>query len=89
MSGLAEVVAQGDMRESLEALRDRLAGEVERVADEGFCVSCKRGSSSIAPLAKQLADVLKLIDALPVAEGGSKLDDLTARRAKRLAASTG
>lgn len=56
--GLVEAAASGDRVEALRALRDRLAVEVERVAEDGFCVECKRGSSSVAPLAKQLRDVL-------------------------------
>lgn len=81
---LADVVAGGDLRSALEALRDRLADEVERVAEDGFCPVCKRGSSSVAPLAKQLRDVLVQLDSLakPV---GSKTDELKKRRADRQA----
>ena len=84
-----EAAASGDRRRALEALRDRLAAEVERVADEGFCVECKRGSSSIAPVAKQLRDVLDALDAMPESEGSSVVDDLAARRAERKARAAG
>jgi hypothetical protein len=81
-SSLADVVATGDYRSSLLALRDRLALEVERVAEDGFCPQCKRGSSSVAPLSKQLADLLATIEALPTGEA-SHVDDLTTRRDRR------
>lgn len=86
---VSEAAASGDRRRALEALRDRLAAEVERVADEGFCVECKRGSSSIAPVAKQLRDVLDALDAMPESEGSSVVDDLAARRAERKARAAG
>lgn len=74
---------KGDRRKGLEALRDRLAEEVERVAEDGFCPACKRGSSSIAPLAKQLTDVLAHLDALPKSTEGTPLDELARRRENR------
>jgi hypothetical protein len=80
---LVEAVASGDRRRALEALRDRLAVEVERVADEGFCVECKRGSSSVAPLAKRLEDVLAALDDLGVPAEGTALDELRRRRESR------
>ena len=86
---LSDAVSSGDRRAALEALRDRLAVEVERVAEEGFCTTCKRGSSSIAPLAKQLRDVIGELDQLPVVEDGSVVDDLASRRAARRAAAAG
>jgi hypothetical protein len=87
--GLVSEVRSGDRRRALVALRDRLAVEVERVAEDGFCPACKRGSSSVAPLAKQLRDVVEELDRLPVAEGESVVDDLDARRAARRAAAAG
>ena len=80
---LTEAVASGDRRRALEALRDRLAVEVERVADDGFCAECKRGSSSVAPLAKQLVDVLAALDSIAPAQEGTPLDELNRRRATR------
>jgi hypothetical protein len=84
---LREVAEGGDMRATLEALRDRLAEEVERVADEGFCPACKRGSSSVAPVAGQLNKVLHDIAALPAPEKGTALDELKQRRSRRSSAS--
>ena len=68
---LREVVAEGDLRESLIALRDVLAERLEEAKP-----------AESAPLARQLADVLARIAALP-GEEKSRLDDLAARRAKR------
>ena len=56
--GLREVVAQGDLRASLEALRDRLAAGIDGASE--------RQLVHVAPLAKQLADVLQALAALPV-----------------------
>ena len=72
----------GEYRDALVALRDRLAEEVERVAEEGFCPHCKRGSSSIAPLSKQLADVLRELSSLKQPEG-SIVDEIAKRRSER------
>ena len=70
---LPEVVANGDLRKSLEAIRDRLATELEAAP-----------SRDCAPLAKQLAQVLHDLDGLP-GEEKSDLDDLQAKRAARRA----
>ena len=69
--GLPDVAATGDRRATLEALRDLLAASLVVVDPD------KR-----APLAKQLTDVLREIDALPSGER-SKVDDLAARRKAR------
>lgn len=82
-AGLSEAVGGGDRRAALEALRDRLASELEHEADAGFCVKCKRSSSSVAPLAKQLRDVLSDIETLPKATKETPLDELRRRRAAR------
>lgn len=58
--GLTVVVASGDYRASLEALRDRLAAGIDG--------STERQLIHLAPLAKQLADVLKVLADLPVAD---------------------
>lgn len=77
---LAETVKGGDLRASLEAIRDHLATELETGA------SCKKCggvlSSPTAPLAKQLAEVVRQIDRLPTKEA-SAVDDLAAKRAAR------
>jgi hypothetical protein len=83
---LSEAVATGDRLKALQALRDRLADEVGRVADDGFCPACKRGSSSVAPLAKQLRDVLgELADLAPTVRKDPVRDELERKREERKA----
>ena len=69
----AQVIAQGDRRAGLVALRDRLARELE-TADR-----------DVASLARQLQAVLREIDELPSLQQESTLDDLANRRASRRA----
>jgi type III secretory pathway lipoprotein EscJ len=73
---LPAVVATGDRRASLEALRDHLAASLLEVD-----VRYK------APLAKQLADVMREIDGLRDAKVVSPLDELRTKRAARSSAS--
>jgi hypothetical protein len=78
---LTDVVGGGDLRASLEALRDHLASEIEGGV---LCKACGGPASSpTAPLAKQLSDVLKALDALPSVEEKSIADELADRRAAR------
>lgn len=72
---LPEVVSTGDRRASLEALRDHLAASLVAVD-----VRYK------APLAKQLADVMREIDGLRDAKVVSPLDELRTKRAGRASA---
>ena len=74
---MPEVIAEGDLRAALIALRDHLAARLQ-VAER-----------DAAPLARQLADVLRQIDELPAPETESSLDDLAGRRAARRATATG
>jgi hypothetical protein len=55
--GLAGVVEQGEYRASLEALRDRLATGIDSLTS--------RQMIHLAPLSKQLSDVLKVLAELP------------------------
>ena len=55
---LEAVVAEGDLRASLEATRDRLAGFLDGLGE--------RQVIHAAPLAKQLVDVLQRLADLPV-----------------------
>lgn len=70
---LSDAVGTGDLRSSLEAIRDKLATELEDAP-----------ARECAPLARQLTDVLVKLAALP-AEEKSALDDLAERRATRQA----
>lgn len=69
---VASTAATGDRKATLEALRDHLAASIDDV-DVRY----------VAPLAKQLADVLRELSELDVGGKGSTLDDLAARRAAR------
>jgi hypothetical protein len=77
--GLAAVVAQGDRRASLEAIRDHLAKELEDAP----------ATVAVAPIAKQLADVIRELESLPGARKDSKSDELASRRAARRAKAAG
>jgi predicted DNA-binding helix-hairpin-helix protein len=74
---LLPVVADGDYRRSLEALRDRLAAGIDRATD--------RQLIHLAPIARQLADVLRAIEELPDEAKADAVDDIAARRARRIA----
>jgi hypothetical protein len=79
--GLSATAASGVRLDTLRALRDRLAREIEE------CTS----SRDVAALARQLVLVLEEIDSLapPEQPKGTVLDDLEAQRAKRGAAPAG
>ena len=89
--GLRGAVGSDDRRAGLRALRDRLAVELERVADEGFCPACKRGSSSVAPLAARLSDVMAQLDDLGVGAKTEEtpVDELFRRRQAAAARQSG
>lgn len=70
---LPEVVAAGDRRASLEALRDHLANLLQ---------TAERDHAAIA---RQLTVVLREIDELPNPAEESRVDDIAAKRAARLA----
>lgn len=70
---LPTVVASGDLRRSLEALRDHLAKELAGA-----------GARDAAPLAKQLRDTLNQLSAIATPEK-SVTDELKAKRAARQA----
>jgi hypothetical protein len=72
--GISDAVASNDRVAALTALRDYLAGLVDE-----FDGSPK----DIAPITKQLADVLRELDGLaPPMRKGTALDELAARRAE-------
>jgi hypothetical protein len=78
LSPLVHSVSAGDRPKALRDLADVLA---EQIMDP-------YGKQPLAPLAKELANVLREIDQLPVAKG-SKVDDLGDRRAARRAKAAG
>ena len=72
--GISEAVSGGDRVQALTALRDYLAGLVD-----DFDGSPK----DIAPVTKQLADVVRELDGLaPPMRKGTALDELAARRSE-------
>jgi hypothetical protein len=76
---LSDVVASGDTRRSLEAIRERLAGALESA----------KYTKDLPPLAKQLVDVMAAIDALPAPGEVSVLDEIAAKRVERRAEAAG
>ena len=70
---LAKIVKDGDRRAALEALRDRLAQEID---DTSY-------TRDLAALALRFTDVLAQIDDLPPASGGGAADQISARRRAR------
>lgn len=65
-----------DQRTALEAIRDRLAAELEEA-----------GGRDVASIARELRLTLAEIENLPSKREESKVDDLTARREQRRRAS--
>lgn len=71
---VSEAFSSGDRVQALTALRDYLAGLVDTF--DGT-------PKDIAPITKQLADVVRELDGLaPVQHKGTALDELAARRSK-------
>lgn len=54
---IAPVVSAGDYRRGLEAIRDRLAAGIDGASP--------RQLIHLAPLAKQLADIMRVLDEMP------------------------
>jgi hypothetical protein len=73
---LEDVVAAGDHRKSLEALRDYLARRLDEPWTHG---------RDAAPLAQRLTDVIEKLAALPDPAGVSQIDDLERARRERRA----
>lgn len=75
---LQSVLRQGDRRKSLEALREKLAAELDQAVGR-----------DIAAIAKELRNVVDAIDAIPISREESVVDQLAdevaAQRAKRKA----
>jgi hypothetical protein len=71
--GVSEAAAGGERVITLTALRDYLAGLIDSFDGQ---------PRDIAPITKQLADVVRELDDLaPVQRKGTALDELAARRA--------
>ena len=72
MPDLSKVVSTGDRRQALEAIRNRLAAELE-VAE----------GREVASVAKELRETIRELDSLPLPEGVSGVDQLAQKRASR------
>jgi hypothetical protein len=95
---IAAVIPKGDRRESLVAIRDRLAEETNDTlwAKHKRECNCQCGMGDgrlLVALTKRLSEVLAEIAALPEPSGVSKLDrladELAPRRATRRTATSG
>jgi hypothetical protein len=75
---VADVCVSGDRLAALEALRDRLAQEVDQ------CVNPR----DLPALVLRLTDVLSQIDDLPASQKASVADEIAQRRAARRGANT-
>jgi hypothetical protein len=72
MGDLVTAALSGDKRATLIALRDRLAEEIEQA-----------GARDLAPLSRQLTEVLKQLDEIPDGKEVTPADDIANRRAER------
>ncbi len=75
MGELREVVAQGDIRASLTALRNRLAEQIDGA----------KYAKDVAPLSQRLVEVLERLEQLPDPGKVDTVDEFTTRRDQRRA----
>lgn len=79
-AAFSEVIAEGSKREQLEAIRDRLAEEIEGV-DCCDCGSPRRTyGSETAALTLRLVKVLEALESIPDTATVSRYDELAAKR---------
>lgn len=71
-------VSEGDRRAALEAIRDKLAAELEAASGR-----------DAAAIAKELRSTINELESLPGGKEVSRLDELAARRADRRADAAG
>ncbi|WP_433382777.1 hypothetical protein [Streptosporangium sp. CA-115845] len=75
---VSTVVAEGDRRASLKAIRDKLARELHGASGRDAAV-----------IAKELRATISELDGLPGGEEVNPIDDLAAQRARRIADAQG
>lgn len=73
-STLESTIGEGERRASLEAIRGKLARELAEAYGK-----------DAATLAKELREVIRELDSLPTGGEESPVDEIAARRARRLA----
>jgi hypothetical protein len=100
MTSFSKVLSSGDLRQSLEAIRDLLAADADDVTWEKHKAECRcvcgmgDGRTRVA-IVKELRAVLDALEALPggkeatavddiVARASAKRDELAARRKNRM-----
>lgn len=72
---LSEVAKNGSRLETLIAIRDRLAEDIDGATN----------ARDVAALTKQLADIVREIDEMPEAAAATPADEIAERRKQRLA----
>ncbi|GIH29084.1 hypothetical protein Aph01nite_73940 [Acrocarpospora phusangensis] len=75
---ISTVVGEGDRRASLEAIRDKLARELQAAIGK-----------DAATLAKQLRETLAELESLPGGKEVSAVDEIAERRTRRIADAAG
>lgn len=75
---IVDAASSGDRRAALEAIRDRLARELQEAS-----------GPAVGMLSKELRATIAELESLPGGREASAVDDLTARRAARRANATG
>lgn len=74
-------------RATLEAIRFRLAKMLDGAAGHEPGCMCECGAAydvrAMAPISKELREVMEQLDDLPNEEGGSEVGDIAAQRQKR------
>lgn len=76
MGDITDAATSGNRLNTLVALRDRLAADIEAATT----------ARDVSMLTKELTNVLREIDAIPTADSESKVDEIAKRRAERQAA---
>lgn len=80
MTDFVDVIRDGDKRAQYEALRDRLAAEIEGVDCCDCGKSVRASAADTAALTLRLMKVLEALESIPAAAVVSRYDELAAKR---------
>ena len=81
MTDFREVIKDGGKRQQYEAMRDRLAEEIESGVDCCMCGKPKRSfGSETSGLMLRLKQVLEALESIPDTTAVSRYDELAAKR---------